>query len=544
MKTVQKYLIFVLSVFLGLTSCNNHKPKDIPASSTPSFVKVGAIRWDAWVGEKWAAGLEVERILSGIPVSNPSAAAVTDYHFRVPWFGKILPDNRVLARHTDILTVEREIRYAKAAGIDYWATVWYGDQNDATGSLHRNLWVKSLQRNAFQWCHIFDGNFRGAVGNGTSPAQKKLITDMVAIDFKSDAYVKTNSGRPVFYIHDAEGSYETCVNALFAECASQGVPDPFVIIGTFKTSTDDINRVVAACRASGISSYVVAGNNDLAYTSNAETERDRWALWNRCDGVAIPTVTAGWDNRPRYYCGCPWYANIEDLRNSWIQYPTLAELQKQVEDAIKFTQTNPKATDFQSIIIYARNEYDEGGYIAPTLFQLRDEGRPVKLDAINRAIQSTRVKYTDIQWNVAANEIRQLASSYVFSGVSDDKFDPDKIVNVNEYTAWLVRTFGLYADTGNATGNTQDNFAREIDIAQALNILNGQDVSRQGKALPITDEEVILLTANVMKLLQMSDSDSDARRIFNSIPETRMTRAKAAVMLTRCLELPFKNVNN
>jgi len=77
-----------------------------------------------------------------------------------------------------------------------------------------------------------------------------------------------------------------------------------------------------------------------------------------------------------------------------------------------------------------------------------------------------------------------------------------------------------------------------------LNILNGQDVDRQGKALPITDEEVILLTANVMKLLQMSDSDADARRIFNSIPETRMTRAKAAVMLTRCLELPFKSTNN
>ena len=25
---------------------------------------VGAIRWDAWVGERWSAGLEIERILS------------------------------------------------------------------------------------------------------------------------------------------------------------------------------------------------------------------------------------------------------------------------------------------------------------------------------------------------------------------------------------------------------------------------------------------------------------------------------------------------
>ena len=56
--------------------------------------------------------------------------------------------------------------------------------------------------------------------------------------------------------------------------------------------------------------------------------------------------------------------------------------------------------------------------IAPTLFQLRDEGRPVRLDAINRTVQSFRVKYTDIQRHVAVNEICQLASSYAFSGVS------------------------------------------------------------------------------------------------------------------------------
>jgi hypothetical protein len=477
--------------------------------------------------------LEVERILSGIPLSNPDAAAVSDYHYRVPWFGRILPDNKVLARHTDIQTVEREIRFAKAAGIDYWATVWYGDHDNTTGSLHRNLWIKSLQRNSLQWCHFFDGNFFGAVGDGTTPEQKKLISDMVTLDFKSDAYVKTNTGRPVFYIHDAHEYGAVAINALFTECASQGVQDPFVIIGTFQTNTNNINQLVAALRASGISSYAIGGSNNIAFAGNAEVERSRWSLWNSCNGVAIPIVTTGWDNRPRYYSGCSWYDNSEALRDSWIQYPALAELQKHVADAIEFTQENAKATDFKSIILYAWNEYDEGGFIAPTLFQLRDNGRPVKLDAINRAIQSFRVAYSDIEGHVAADEIRQLASSFVFSGISNDKFFPDQIVEMNEYTAWLVRTFGLCADVGNLSIE-QDPFARDIAIAQALGILNGQ---AQGS---ITDKEVITLTANVMKLLKMSESDDDALRIFNSIPEPRMTRAKAAVMLSRCLELPFK----
>ena len=494
------------------------------------FIKVGAIRWDAWVGDLHAAGLNVERILSGIHKDRPEAAAITDYHWRTPWFGSIQPDNKVLARCTDLLTLERDIRFAKAAGIDYWATVWYGDEL----SLHRDLWTNSLQRNSLQWCYVFDGNFVAAVGNGTTSLQKKRVSDVVD-DFKTDAYVKTKSGRPVFYLHVAGPMYSDCVNALYAECASQGIPDPFVVIGTWETDIPVINNIIAVCRASGISVYASFNMYDSPYTSNAATERNRWTTWNNCNGVSIPSVTTGWDNRPQYYCG------DETQLNSWIQYPTLAELQQHVADAINFTAQNPKATDFKSILIYAWNEYLEGGYISPTLFQLRDEGRPVKLDAINRTLQSFRVKYTDIQGHVAANEIRQLASSYVFSGVSMNQFDPDKIVKVNEFTAWLVRTFGLYADIGNVS--TQDFFAREMAIAKALNILNGQDFCRQGTALPITEDEVILLTANVMKLLRMSDSDADARRIFNAIPETRLTRAKAAVMLTRCLELPFKNGN-
>jgi len=41
------------------------------------------------------------------------------------------------------------------------------------------------------------------------------------------------------------------------------------------------------------------------------------------------------------------------------------------------------------------------------------------------------------------------------------------------------------------------------------------------------------------KHLKMSNSDTEAARIFNSISEPRMTRAKVAVMLIRSMELSF-----
>ena len=501
------------------------------------FVKVGVIRWDCYVGDVHPVGLECERILSGIPRSDPTAAAVTNYHYRVPWFGKILPDNRVQVRNTDILTVEREIRYAKAAGIDYWAVCWYGGHDDRGLSLQRNLWRQSLQRNAVQWCHTVGDN---------CTAKPRQIADMVA-DFKTDMYVKTDSGRPVIYIIWATAASADFVGKLFDACAEQGVPDPFVVVMTYEMNRERITSALEACRASAISSYAQSdGKNDIPFAQNATNERNRWAFWKTFDAVTIPSVTAGWENRPRFHTGCSWYEDTDTLRNAWIQYPTMPELQKHTSDAITFTLANEKVQDFKSILIYAWNENDEGGFIAPTLFELQDpanNGRPPKLDAINRAIQPFRVFYTDIGGHVAANEIRQLASSGVFSGVSTNTFLPDKLVTVKEYTAWLVRTFGLGRDGSPSSpdgGLGETALPVELAVADALGITATLDPRRKDADAPVTDREVIALTANVMKLLKMSAADDDARRIFNAIPEKRMTRAKAAVMLVQCLELPFK----
>ena len=539
---------------------------------TTGRLKVGVIRWDAYVGDRHKVGLECERILSGIPLTNLTAAAVTNYHFRVPWYGKILPDNKVLVRNTDRLTVEREIRYAKAAGIDYWATVWYGDHDDTGLSLQRNLWTQSLQRNALQWCHVFDGNFRKAVGDWTTPEQKKLISDMVSRDFKSDMYLKadaqipqfeyedegerrthyrTETVRPVLYIIWADESYADCVNALYAECAAQGVPEPFVVIMTYETDREKINSVLKACRASAISSYAHGGKDNIRFARNAASERDRWAFWKTFDTGVIPSVTAGWDNRPRYHNGCSWYADTDVLRNAWIQYPTPDELQKHTEDAITFATTYGNMEGFKSILIYAWNEYDEGGFIAPTLFELRDpanKGRPIKLDAINRAIQPLRDIYTDIQGHFAENEIRRLASSYVFSNYPTPRhhpFQPDEPMRFEEYIVWLVRTFGLYADIGDGRGMRID-FRDAIRTAEVLGFMKGalqrtyRESERQGIGIDrrtMLDSEAIALTANVLKLLDMPYDDEDVFRIFSAIPEQRMTRAKAAVLLVRCLEL-------
>jgi hypothetical protein len=69
---------------------------------------VGAIRWDAWTGGEITA--QVERSL-GPP----------KYHDRLPWFAEVLAEGRVRIDGRPQTVMDREIAFAAAAGLDYWA---------------------------------------------------------------------------------------------------------------------------------------------------------------------------------------------------------------------------------------------------------------------------------------------------------------------------------------------------------------------------------------------------------------------------------------
>lgn len=70
---------------------------------------VGAIRWDNWYGNLDATGHATELSL------GPS-----QWHFRVPFFGKIISDTHVQFSYTQGI-IDQEIAHAKAAGLSYWA---------------------------------------------------------------------------------------------------------------------------------------------------------------------------------------------------------------------------------------------------------------------------------------------------------------------------------------------------------------------------------------------------------------------------------------
>jgi len=75
-------------------------------------------------------------------------------------------------------------------------------------------------------------------------------------------------------------------------------------------------------------------------------------------------VTAGWNDKPRYENPAPWAKGSPD----YTLPPTPAELADHLADALEWTGRNrAAATPANTVLIYAWNEHDEGGWLCPTL---------------------------------------------------------------------------------------------------------------------------------------------------------------------------------
>jgi hypothetical protein len=70
-----------------------------------------------------------------------------------------------------------------------------------------------------------------------------------------------------------------------------------------------------------------------------------------------------------------------DPRNNWFAQATPGELASHLTGAMDWVAQNPEACEANTVVIYAWNEFSEGGWICPTLM----EGT-ARLDAIRQAI--------------------------------------------------------------------------------------------------------------------------------------------------------------
>ncbi|MGW2515256.1 hypothetical protein ACWC0A_39030 [Streptomyces scopuliridis] len=262
--------------------------------------------------------------------------------------------------------MDQEIQYAKNAGIDYWAFVYYPQRPLARG---RELYLSSARRADVNWCAILDGNFTGGYATNLP---------LLVEQFSEPNYQRVLGGRPLVYFFTSATADK--VTQMRAACTQAGLPNPYIVVMAWTAqSAADLKTTVGA---DAVSRYATGEQNGAPYSELAGAEAGMWDQYAAAAGDVVPTVSTGWDKRTRYDYPLSWEPNYTGFKDEWTQQATPQEIATHLHGAVSWNNTHPGNASANTVLIYAWNEFDEGGWICPTLFEIKDAGRPLRLDAI------------------------------------------------------------------------------------------------------------------------------------------------------------------
>lgn len=327
----------------------------VGAQESPMRPLVGAIRWDAWHGDKGTPGQAVQRAL------GPAK-----WHHRLPFFAQVRDDGSVAIDGARQDVMDQEIRYAVQAGLDYWAFVTYPP--DTAMSLGLKLYLTSRLRTQIRFCLVTE------CSRWRDPAFVSRLAKLM----REPGYQTVCDGRPLLYLgfitadklqHAWQGAdgFRKVVDGLRATALRAGLKDPYVVV--MDSNPAQGKRWAEALGCQAISSYAAqAGGRGASYAALARHAEASWARGKAIGAHVVPLCMAGWDRRPRVEHPVPWetWQKPGQGLDRFYHAPTPAELATHVQDALDWLRDNP-AAPARCALIYAWNENDEGGWLVPTL---------------------------------------------------------------------------------------------------------------------------------------------------------------------------------
>lgn len=316
---------------------------------TPVRPAIGAIRWDAWM-QDGKATRAVEKTLSQ-----------AKFHFRVPFFGKVDAEGKVTFPVYTQDIMDQEIRFAKKAGVDYFAYCTY----PVTDAMSKGIAFHnaSVYQNEVKFCLLMH---QPMLTNWEE--EKKLIVSYLG----RKNYHTTPEGRPiVFAFESAIQRIKGRTEELVAAALAAGLARPYLVyMGWNPAQNMDL---ILELKFDAWSAYARTVNEQTPFSKYAAGIREAYWEGSRNVGVqSIPFVGGGWDRRPRDERPVPWdnggkpgpgVANADDHA---FTRPTAVELAAHIKDALDWSSENRALVPAQSIVMYAWNEHDEGGWLCPT----------------------------------------------------------------------------------------------------------------------------------------------------------------------------------
>jgi len=229
--------IAVLGFFLVFPSdrVSAAESDDVAANTKIERPLVGAIRWDGWnAWDVWQRSFDSK-----------------EWHYRLPFYGKIGPDGKAIVRGDSQEVMDQEIAYAKAGGLDYWVFNWYNPAHkipdtavapapaDAYAQLNRafRLYLSSKHKSDINYALLIEG------GNALVPEEKFSQTlDHFVKCFQDSNYQKVMDGRPLVYFLGMNGFITTLgseaavrktLDDLRGRSIAAGAGNPYFVLMTF-----------------------------------------------------------------------------------------------------------------------------------------------------------------------------------------------------------------------------------------------------------------------------------------------------------------------
>jgi hypothetical protein len=331
---------------------------------------VGAIRWDGWF---YDTANDITKILQ-------KTLAPKEFHDRLPFFAKEISNDSVYINGSSQEVMDKEIAYAKAGKLDYWAFVLYTPGEKLALGL----------KNYLNSVHRRDINFSIITEQGNLTPSNTVYMNYITRLLQEPGFQLVENGRPLWYLGFVDsvsvvktwGSFHNMKRALDSirsAAMNSGLKNPYLVIMDFNAKLG--KRWSDSLGGDAISCYATSKNSIKAPYKKLDEEAA--AFWDECKATGsqvVPICMAGWSPKPRLDYPNVWSHFYP--RDAYYMNATPAELADHVRKGLSWLQKNREAAGAQCVLIYAWNEYDEGGWLGPTLYYGTE-----RLDALSAAIK-------------------------------------------------------------------------------------------------------------------------------------------------------------
>jgi hypothetical protein len=180
---------------------------------------------------------------------------------------------------------------------------------------------------------------------------------------REPGYQTVLDGRPLVYAFDG-GAFAADRFREFLAAAKEAGLRPYCVLMGWNPTADFKRFSVEGFEA--VSAYAKPSDAPQ-YADLVEAVEQDWRQAADSQTPYIPLVTTGWDKWPRKDHPVSW--EKQQAYHHQTVFPSRAapaEIAVHLKRALSFVGEHPGICRANSVIIYAWNEYDEGGWIAPT----------------------------------------------------------------------------------------------------------------------------------------------------------------------------------